>query len=211
MSICSRGRADVSALDVAEHVQALLLGVFAGHGVGVDACRTERLIHGDLRFDRRHDVCDGVDDGAVEFEEGHGKLHGRRFRRIFNLFADFLSKAGHDLRWHERFGRVKSHNARILLGCDCFDQAIHQSSLLIRLKTSFEPMMVASGRPVTCHPPNGVLRAEEWNRSGFTVHASSVLSTTRSARSSAGTLTRSSTRLVSSSPGRRLRIRQATL
>lgn len=51
------------------------------------------LIHGDLRFDRRHDVCYGVDDGAVEFEEGHGQLHGRRFRRIFNLFADFLGEA----------------------------------------------------------------------------------------------------------------------
>ena len=46
-------KADVSALDVAEHVQALLLGVFAGHGVGVDACRTERLIHGDLRVEMK--------------------------------------------------------------------------------------------------------------------------------------------------------------
>ena len=55
--------------------------------------------------------------------------------------------------------------------------------------------------PVTCHPPNGVLRAEEWNFSGSTVHSSPVFSTTRSTWSLSGTRPRSSTRLVSSSPG----------
>ena len=70
--VCSRSGADVATFDVAEHVQALLLGILASHGVGVDACRTESLIHGDLRFDGRHDVGHGVDDGTVEFEEGDG-------------------------------------------------------------------------------------------------------------------------------------------
>ena len=155
------GGADVAALDVAEDVQSLLFGVFAGHAVGVDAGWSERLIHGDLRFDGRDDVGYCVDDGAVEFEEGDGQLGCRRFRRILHLFGDFLGEAGHDLLRHQRFGGVESHDAWILLVFDGFDQTVHQSSLSMRLKASFEPMMVASGRPVTCHPPNGVLRAEE--------------------------------------------------
>ena len=97
----------------------------------------------------------------VEFEEGDGQLGCRRFRRILHLFGDFLGEAGHDLLRHQRFGGVESHDAWILLVFDGFDQTVHQSSLSMRLKASFEPMMVASGRPVTCHPPNGVLRAEE--------------------------------------------------
>ena len=181
------GGADVATLDVAEDVQSLLFGVFAGHAVGVDAGWSERLIHGDLRFDGRDDVGYCVDDGAVEFEEGDGQLGCRRFRRIPHLFGDFLGEAGHDLLRHQRFGGVESHDAWILLVFDDFDQTVHQSSLSMRLKASFEPMMVASGRPVTCHPPNGVLRAEEWNFSGSTVHSSPVFSTTRSTWSLSGT------------------------
>ena len=67
--VCGCRGSDVAALDVAEHVQALLLGVFAGHRVCVDPGRADRLIHGDLRLDRGHDVGDRIDDRPVEFED----------------------------------------------------------------------------------------------------------------------------------------------
>ena len=50
--------------------------------------------------------------------------------------------------------------------------------------------------PVTCHPPNGVLRALEWNRSGSTVQERSVSRITRFTDSGCSTAPRSSVRLV---------------
>ncbi len=88
-------------------------------------------------------------------------------------------------------------------GVNRFDQAIHAAPCVIyrRLNISWEPMIVARGRPVTCQPPNGVLRALEWNCSGSTVHSSAALSTTRSTLSASSTRLKSSSRLTPSRCG----------
>ena len=141
------GGADVATLDVAEHVEALLGRVFAGHRVDVHAGGAERLVHGDLRFDGGHDVGDGVNDRAVVFEVGDGQLRGFDFLRGFDRVTHLVGKARHDLRRHQRLSGVKAHDAGVLSVVNRFDQAIHAAPCVIyrRLNISWEPMIVARG------------------------------------------------------------------
>ena len=119
------GRSDVAALDVGQHVQAAFARVLAGHGVHVHARGAERLIHGDLRFDRGDDARDGVDDGAVELVVGDGKLGGLQFLLAFDGFPDLVGEGCHHLGRHERFRRVEADDAGVLRRVNRFDEAIH--------------------------------------------------------------------------------------
>ncbi len=188
--------ADVAAFDVAEHVEALLGSVFAGHRVDVHAGGAERLVHGDLRFDGGHDVGDGVDDRAVVFEVGDGQLRG----------FDFIRRRSPAPRRRTRSTTCGGTSAGVgssptTLGFCALSMASIKRSMrgasfmccdgglrrVMRLNISGEPMTVASGRPVTCHPPKGVLRALDRNFSGSTVHASDVLRMARSTFSGCST------------------------
>ena len=123
-----RGGADIAALDVADHVQAARLRVFAGHRVRVHAGGAERLVHGDLRLDGGHDIGDRVDDRPVVLEVGDGELRGRAVGGILHLVGDLVGEAGDDLRRHQRLGRIQADDAGVLRGCDGLDKSIHGGS-----------------------------------------------------------------------------------
>ena len=123
--VCGGRGSDVAALDVAEHVQALLLGVFAGHRVCVDPGRADRLIHGDLRLDRGHDVGDRIDDRPVEFEIRYGQTCRGQFGLILDGFPHLVGERIHDLRRDQRRRRIESDDAGVLCLLDGFDQTIH--------------------------------------------------------------------------------------
>ena len=123
--VCGGSGSDVAALDVAEHVQALLLGVFAGHRVCVDPSKVDRLATA---------IC-GLTAGTMSATASMiARLNSKyataracrgQFGLILDGFPHLVGERIHDLRRDQRRRRIESDDAGVLCLLNGFDQTIH--------------------------------------------------------------------------------------
>ena len=117
LCVCKRGGTDVSSFDVPNYEQAFLLAQANRLLIADQTGDPENLIHGDLRFDRRNEVGNGIDDLHIK----PIKSLCRRLRRFPELFqTGFQNPFGYKGKL-----RIQSHDDRCFLTEYCFLQSLH--------------------------------------------------------------------------------------